>query len=84
MPVAEDWRSRLLGLAFLPATEAGEGLLIPRCRAVHTLGMRFRLDVVFLGREGEVVRRVEGVRPGRFVSERGADAVLEVPAMLRV
>ena len=80
VPVAETFRSRLLGLAFLRAADAGEGLLIPRCRAVHTVGMRFRLDIVFLGREGEVVRAVEGVPAGRFVSERRADAVLEIPS----
>ena len=29
---------------------APEGLLIPRCRSVHTYGMRFPLDLLFLGR----------------------------------
>lgn len=78
VPVARGWRSRLLGLAFLDGEEAGEGLLIPRCRSVHTFGMRFRLTVVFLGGEGEVVRRVEAVPAGRLVSERQAEAVLEL------
>ena len=39
--VASDPVSRLLGLALLDRHRAPEGLLIPRCRSVHTFGMRF-------------------------------------------
>jgi len=45
VPVADTYLSRLLGLAFLPAERAPAGLLIPRCRSVHTFGMRFPIDV---------------------------------------
>src|SRR5262245_52399763 len=41
VPVATSRRSRLLGLALLRRERAGPGLLIPRCRSVHTFGMRF-------------------------------------------
>jgi uncharacterized protein len=46
--VAETFRERLLGLAGLPTLAAGMALLIPRCRSVHTFGMRFDLDVLFV------------------------------------
>src|SRR3954452_7280467 len=46
--VAVGVRARLLGLALLDRPQAGSGLLIPRCAAVHTFGMRFALDLVFL------------------------------------
>ena len=80
VPVAERFVSRLLGLALLDRTEAGAGLLIPRCRCVHTFGMRFALDLVFL--DPEVARSVASTRspPHRVVRERRADAVLELPA----
>ena len=39
--VASTLRSRLLGLALLDESPGELGLLIPRCRAVHTFGMRF-------------------------------------------
>jgi hypothetical protein len=41
-----------------------EGLLFPRCRSVHTLGMRFPIDVVFLSwpSEDSGVVRVLDVR----------------------
>jgi uncharacterized membrane protein (UPF0127 family) len=79
MPVAVGFRARLLGLALLDREEARPGLLIPRCAAVHTFGMRFALDVLFLDEEDEVLRRLV-VPPLRFASHRGAQAVLELPA----
>ena len=38
-------------------------LLLPRCRSVHTFGMRFTIDVAFCDRDGMVLRLVT-VRPG--------------------
>jgi hypothetical protein len=78
-PVAETIVARLLGLAFLDWEEAGLGLLIPRCRSVHTFGMRFPLDLYFLGRYGEIVGVRLGTPPFRIVRHRGAAAVLELP-----
>jgi uncharacterized membrane protein (UPF0127 family) len=83
IPVADRIASRLLGLAFLSQRRAGPGLLIPRCRSVHTFGMRFRLDLLFLDRDGDVVEARRGVPPGRIVSVGGAAAVLELPAAQR-
>jgi len=80
VPVATTRVSRLLGLALLARERAPAGLLIPRCRSVHTLGMRFRLDLVFLDQAGRVVELRRGVPPGRFVRCPGAMAVLELPS----
>ena len=79
MPVAERFGARLLGLALLPAERAGRGLLIPSCSSVHTFGMRFALDLCFLGGGGEVLAVHRAVPPGRFVRCRGAESVLELP-----
>jgi uncharacterized membrane protein (UPF0127 family) len=78
--VARSRRSRLLGLALLARAPPGSAVLLPRCRSVHTAGMRFALDVVFLDGAGNVLRAVAGVPPWRVVSCRDAVAVLEVPA----
>lgn len=75
--VATTARSRLLGLAWLDDLPEGVGLLIPRCRSVHTFGMRFALDVDFLGGDGRVLRRVEAVTARRVLWHRAAVAVLE-------
>jgi uncharacterized membrane protein (UPF0127 family) len=80
VPVAATARSRLLGLALFDRDEAGEGLLIPRCRCVHTLGMRFPLDLLFLDTGGRVVELQRGVRPGRIARCQAAESVLEIPA----
>jgi len=78
VPVARTARSRLLGLALLERDRAGAGLLIPACRSVHTFGMRFELEVVFLDRSGRPLRSEQEVAPGRFLFDRRAGAVLEL------
>jgi uncharacterized membrane protein (UPF0127 family) len=80
VPVATTRSARLLGLAFLDRPEAGEGLLLPGCRCVHTFGMRFPLDLVFLDADRRVIDLRRGVPPGRVVRCRAADSVLELPA----
>jgi len=77
---ARDPLARLLGLAGLHALPADAGLLLPGTRSVHTLGMRFALDLVWLDLEGRVVRVDRGVSPCRLRSCRGARAVVELPS----
>jgi len=79
VPVAADRRARLLGLAGLSSEEAGPGLLIPRCRSIHTFGMRFALDVVFLDEELAPLGPPRRVPPRRIVFACRASAVLELP-----
>jgi uncharacterized membrane protein (UPF0127 family) len=78
VPVATTPVARLLGLALLDRDRAGPGLLIPRCRCVHTFGMRFALDLLFLDRDGQVIDRRLGVPPRRVAFCRQARAVLEI------
>jgi uncharacterized protein len=79
-PVARDFRTRLRGLAWRDRERAGPGLLFPRCWSVHTFGMRFELDVYFLDSAGRVISVRRRVPPRRLVWQRGAAAVLEIPA----
>ena len=78
--VAEGRGARLAGLAGMRSLDPRTGLLIPRCRSVHTIGMRFGLDLIWLGDDGGVVDLTASVRPGRVVSRRHARAVIEVRA----
>jgi uncharacterized protein len=80
VPVADTRLSRLLGLALLARGRAGPGLLIPSCRSVHTFGMRFRLEIVFLDRERRVIELRGDVPPRRIVRCSQAAAVLELPS----
>jgi len=78
--VAGDRRTRRRGLAGLDALPAGYGLLFERCRSVHTIGMRFALDLVWLDGAGAVARLDRAVGPRRLRSCRHARAVVEVSA----
>lgn len=80
VPIATGIRARTLGLSHLDREDAGPGLLIPRCAAVHTFGMRFALDIHFLDADGTVLGSRLAVPPRRFVAQRAAVAVLEIPA----
>ncbi len=79
VPVASTRLTRLLGLALLDRGRA-PGLLIPGCRAVHTVGMRFPLDLHFLDEYGATVSVRRRVPPGRFAREPRARSVLELPS----
>jgi len=80
IPVAKDFRTRLLGLSWRSRERAGPGLLIPRCSSVHTFGMRFPLDVYFLDADGRVISARRRVPPRRVLWQRGAAAILEIPS----
>jgi uncharacterized membrane protein (UPF0127 family) len=82
LAVAQTHWSRLRGL--LGATESdfrnGCGLWIRPCRGVHTLAMRFPIDVVYLDHAGAVVHLERGLQPWRFAPVRlQAASVLELP-----
>jgi uncharacterized membrane protein (UPF0127 family) len=70
--------ARLLGLAGLHALPQGCGLLLPRTRSVHTFGMRFALDLVWVDAAGRVARIDRDVGPGRVRNCRAARAVVEL------
>lgn len=80
LAVARSPFARLLGVSLLDELPEGHGLLFPRCRSVHTFGMRFPIDVVFLDRHGLVVRIDAAVPRRRHLSARGAHSVLETRA----
>jgi uncharacterized protein len=76
--VAGDPLARLLGLAGLRTLAPGCALLLSSTRSIHTCGMRFALDLVWLDRDGRVVRTDRGVRPWRVRLCRAASQVVEV------
>ena len=81
--VADNYLRRLIGLLGKTKrwAKVGSGLWIVPSRGVHTIGMMFPIDLVFLSKEKEVVHVEEHVRPFRIskVSLK-ASSVLELPA----
>lgn len=79
--IAKTRWTRLRGLLARPPLGPGEGLLIVPCRAVHTWGMRYPIDVAFLDADGRVVAAYHRVEPGRRTPWHGeAHQALELPA----
>jgi uncharacterized protein len=78
--VADSFLARTRGLLGRKRLEPGEGLLILGTSSVHTHFMRFAIDVVFLDRDGCVLKLSRELRPWRFAGCRGARDVVELPA----
>jgi uncharacterized membrane protein (UPF0127 family) len=74
---ASTGRARRRGLARLDSLPADHALLIPRCPAIHTFGMRFALDLIWLGKDGAVVRVDRDVGPLRMRACTRARSVVE-------
>jgi len=82
LAIADGHWSRLRGLmGKAPGTfSSGDGLWILPCKGVHTLGMRFPIDVVYLSNDRTVVHLEQGLPPWRFAPIRlKASSVLELP-----
>ncbi|WP_435102100.1 DUF192 domain-containing protein [Arhodomonas sp. AD133] len=75
--VAESFFKRARGLLFSRELGPGEGLLLRKCRSVHTVGMSFPIDVVFLDADGVVLARRDDLGPWRFAGCSGACDTLE-------
>ena len=79
---AMRWWSRAIGLLATAQLEDPCGLWISPCNSVHTLGMRYPIDVVFMDADGTVRKVVPMLRPWRAAACRGARHVLELRAGL--
>jgi hypothetical protein len=78
--VADTWWGRLRGYLGRRRPVDGEGLLLVPCNGIHTYGMTFPLDVLFLDNGGRVVRSSRHVRPWQPpLRVQSARYVLEVP-----
>ena len=78
--IADRALTRMRGLLGRRSLPSGEGLLLRPAPSIHTAFMRFRIDVVFLDADLQVLKLVARLKPWRTASVRGAKAVLELPA----
>jgi uncharacterized membrane protein (UPF0127 family) len=74
---AQTHRSRRRGLARLDALDPAHALHIPATPSVHTFGMRFALDLIWLDGAGQVVRVDRDVAPRRMRLCARARSVIE-------
>lgn len=79
--VAESWLQRLVGLIGRRTLGQDDALLLAPCGSIHTMWMRFSIDVVFLDQGLNVLKTRENVKPFRFcVAPKGTHMVLELAA----
>ena len=76
---AFDSASRRRGLLGRESLDEGSALIIAPCSAVHTFSMRFAIDVLFVSKDGRVLKARRNVRPGRVAAAWRAFAVVELP-----
>ena len=82
LAVADTHWTRLRGLLGLDPGDFGNGngLWIVPCHGVHTLGMGFPIDVVYLDQAMTVIHIQSDLQPWRFAPVRAlAASVLELP-----
>ncbi|WP_084455331.1 DUF192 domain-containing protein [Comamonas composti] len=77
---ARSFWARARGLLWRPALTQQQGLWIERCDSIHTVGMGYAIDAVFLDAQDHVLRVCENVPPWRFRLCAKAASVLELQA----
>src|SRR5438309_2670065 len=79
--LADTPRARRVGLLKHDKLNPGQGLWIYPTQAIHTFGMRFPIDVVFIDRQMRVKRVYHKLVPFRLTSlVWSAQSVLELPS----
>jgi uncharacterized membrane protein (UPF0127 family) len=78
--VAQTFRQRLLGLHAYLKLPWHTGLCIRPCNAIHTAGLAYAIDVVFLDKRLQIAKRVDCLPPWRAAICLKAACVVELPA----
>lgn len=78
--VSDSFWLRLRGLLFRPVLAADHAMLISPCNQIHTFGMRYPIDVVFLDKDGCVIKIFYSVPPNCIRRCGSASKVLELLA----
>lgn len=78
---AHGWFSRLKGLLGTRTLHDNRGIWLKPCNSIHTMGMCYSIDVLFLDEKNSILKIAEQVRPFRFrLGSRHTKSVLELAA----
>jgi uncharacterized membrane protein (UPF0127 family) len=55
-------------------------LFFPSCRSIHTIGVKYPLDVFFLSSDSTVIAIKKSMKSHKLCSNKKADSVLEIPS----
>lgn len=76
--IARNYWQRLRGLLGRPALSEKQGLLISPCRRIHTFGMQYPLDIVFINPQGCITQICRSVNPNKQAHCQKAMTTLEL------
>ena len=77
---AFDSASRRKGLLDHASLADGSAMIIAPTSAIHTFAMRFAIDVIFVSKDGRVLKVKTAVKPRRITAAWRAFAVVELAA----
>jgi uncharacterized protein len=80
LEVADSGAKRSKGLLGRKGLSAGEGLWIVPCESVHTFGMQFPIDLIYLNRNNRIEKTRSNVPPWRVSVCLRAHSILELPS----
>lgn len=76
--VADTFFLRLRGLLGTTLLAGNQGLLLCNCNSVHMIGMRYALDIVYLDKNGIILKMVENLKPWQVSFCEAAKDTLEI------
>jgi uncharacterized membrane protein (UPF0127 family) len=76
---AFDSASRRKGLLDHASLAEGSAMIIAPTSAIHTFAMQFAIDVIFVSKDGRVLKVKRDVKPRRLAGAWRAFAVVELP-----
>lgn len=75
--VADSFIKRLLGYMYRKKPHH-EAILLKPCNSIHTFFMKFNIDVLFLDKQMQVIKKIENLKPGQIITKvRGSTMVIE-------
>ena len=77
--VADCFWKRLKGLLGTKSLKVGQGLVIKPCNSVHTFGMTYPIDVLFMDSDDRIVKIIAGMKASRMGMALGSSYVIELP-----
>jgi len=78
--IADTFWQRLKGLLGTKVLPMGHGLIITPCSSVHTFGMGYPIDVLFVDRNHCIIKIVDNMLPSKMSMARGSQFVVELPS----
>lgn len=78
--LATTFWQRLKGLLGSRSLGGGYGLVIKPCNSIHTFGMNYSIDVLFVDRDDRIIKIVACMPAGRVTMKSGSAYVIELPS----